>query len=71
MNIKLSKPQVENICKFGKGEDCCSFLIFGGDGFSCAKGTSVEATISYRRFLETMRAMGDNCSGPPEYKIKE
>lgn len=49
-------------------EQRCSFLILGVVGFECAKGSSVESLIRERR--PTMKARGDNCSGPPDFKIQ-
>ena len=54
---------VYETCKLGKGEACCAFLVMGVNGFECAKGTGVEATIKQRLELGTMGAKGDNCEG--------
>jgi len=68
MNANLIKDeQVKTLCKMGKGEQCCSFLVMSGDGFSCAKKTDLAGHIYYRRSLGTMTAQGDNCSGPPNF----
>jgi len=62
---------VTKICKRGMGEVCCSFLIVDGalglGNYSCAKDTDIEPTIRERRATASMKAMGDNCSGPPHF----
>ncbi|MBI4992315.1 MAG: hypothetical protein HZB99_03785 [Candidatus Harrisonbacteria bacterium] len=64
----LNEEQLKNICKLGKGEVTCSFLgMIPGSGFSCLKGTPVEAIIWERRDSGKMSAKGDNCSGPPNF----
>lgn len=71
MNETLSKEQMENICRVGQGKETCAFLIMTPDGMSCAKGTDSEKILSFRRETGQMRAQGDNCSGPPEYKFNQ
>ncbi|MBU6231096.1 MAG: hypothetical protein KGI45_01080 [Patescibacteria group bacterium] len=61
----LSEDRVKTLCKMGRGPDTCSFLI-AGTGMCCAKGSVFEQAILERR--PTMKAQGDNCSGPPEFK---
>lgn len=40
-------------------------------GFECAKGTNMEILLRKRRKDKTIRAMGNNCGGPPDFKILE
>jgi hypothetical protein len=68
---KISNKQIQEVCKCGKGEECCSFLAMGSGGFVCVKGTDMEPMIFQRRFLESMTAMGNNCSGPPDFKLNK
>lgn len=56
------------LCKAGKGEATCSFLILGKGGFMCAKGTDFQPEIDRRRAAGKMGAMGNNCSGSPKYE---
>jgi len=65
----LNEFHVKNVCKFGKKEETCSFLAMGGEGLMCTKGTSLEFIIQQRREQKSMRAMGDNCSGPPDFTV--
>lgn len=60
-----------NICKFGKGPETCSFLGMTGNEFQCLKGSSLESVIRQRRRENSIRAKGDNCSGPPDFKVAE
>ena len=65
--MALSDDQMENLCLVGSGRFCCSFLVMGSNGFQCAKSTEFESVIRVRRARGTITAMGDNCSGPPDF----
>jgi hypothetical protein len=58
-----SRQHVEEVCKFGKGEEVCRYLVFGGEGFGCAKANPLRETIDKRSEAGTMGAKGDNCEG--------
>ena len=65
----LSDDHVKDVCRRGQGAATCSFLVVTS-GWHCAKEPefqSVYQTIAVRRFTESMNAMGDNCSGPPDF----
>lgn len=64
----MDKAYIKTICQIGRGAETCSFLIAGANGFECAKGTGLEQAINERRETKAMNALGDNCSGPPEFK---
>jgi len=57
---------IDNVCQIGKGSITCSFLVSGPDGFFCAKGSNLEDLIYRRKIEGSIRAMGDNCSGPED-----
>ena len=59
----------EKVCKMGKGPATCSFLGMTGSEFRCLKGSSMESIIQQRRQEDSMSAKGDNCSGPPDFKV--
>jgi hypothetical protein len=63
----LSESHTDSVCLKGKGEKTCSFLMFGGSGWECSKGGDMEQFIRSRRDDKSMKAMGDNCSGPPSF----
>lgn len=63
----LPDDHIKNICALGQGRSTCSFLMLDGAGFECAKGTGIDNIIAERRILGQMVAMGDNCSGPPDF----
>ena len=63
----LPNGHEEKVCKAGCGEATCAFLTAGGDGFRCAKDSVIEKNIRQRLAEGTMRAKGDNCSGPPDF----
>ncbi len=56
------------VCKFGKGQETCSFLGMSGNGLRCLKGSPLESNIIQRRREDSMGAKGDNCSGPPDFQ---
>lgn len=60
------KEHVKEICKLGKGEECCAYFVMG-PGFMCAKGTTLAYTIELRLAAGTMNAKGDNCQGITEF----
>lgn len=65
--VPVPPEHLDNICKLGQGEAVCAFVGAGADGFSCMKGSAVDATIRQRIASGSMNAKGDNCSGPPEF----
>lgn len=69
--MKVSDGQLEQVCRPGEGAFTCSFLVFGPEGFGCAKTTSLEGLIRQRRAERSMNAMGDNCDGPPDFQAHE
>lgn len=54
------------ICLIGKKQETCKFLSIDGKGYQCLKNSSLEKIIIER--ASSMRAKGDNCSGPPDFK---
>ncbi len=63
----VSLNHAKIVCKLGEGKETCSFLTLGAGQFECVKGTIYQAHIAERRAKRNMSAMGDNCSGPPNY----
>jgi hypothetical protein len=59
----------ETVCQPGKGKLTCSFLGMTPD-FECLKGTAFEPELQRRRQEGSMGAQGDNCSGPPDFKVQ-
>ena len=64
----LPEGYPETVCLMGHGALCCSFLVVGPGGLECAKLTPFEGMIRERRAEGSMRAMADNCSGPPDFR---
>ena len=58
---KINNERLEEICKQGQGEECCRYIVFGPNGFECAKHMRLKTTIDQR--VEHMTAQGDNCEG--------
>lgn len=64
---------VKDVCREGSGHAQCSYLVCDGAKRWCAKGNSSLATVIRFRLrpgsVMQLTALGDNCTGPPEYKI--
>lgn len=67
MSAKITcKTHVMEVCKLGKGSTCCRFLSFS-HGFCCEKKSDIAGLLNARANAGTMRALGDNCSGAPDF----
>jgi hypothetical protein len=64
----ITQEHVNNVCGVGTGAKTCSYIMMSSEGWECAKGTMVERAINERRETGTMNAMGNNCSGSPDFK---
>jgi len=53
----------KDTCKLGQAEDCCRYLMAGGNGFECAKLTKLKEAIDKKVEAGTFNAHGDNCDG--------
>jgi hypothetical protein len=53
-------------CKIGQGAECCRYIVAGKGGITCAKLTSVKATIDNRVAAGSFTAKADNCQGKEE-----
>ena len=60
----VEEPRLRSVCLFGQGAKCCTYLGMM-DGFRCLKHSEFHALLTARREAGTIRAMGDNCPGPP------
>jgi len=56
-----------SVCEGAGSSATCRFLTAGPGGFACAKGSDLHGYISGRVEAGTMKAVGDNCSGPPDF----
>jgi len=67
----IKDSHLSHVCRLGNGKRCCSFLMSPDGGFTyhCAKENDY-----YHLAIESMRqrrqtwAMGNNCTGPPEFE---
>jgi hypothetical protein len=65
--MALTDEFVKRVCAPPpRGPSTCSYLLAGAGGWVCAK-TEYRLTqaINERRTAGTIRAKGDNCTGPP------
>jgi hypothetical protein len=70
--VGLSDNRVKEICRIGQGGGTCAFLSFDPNtGFFCAKGTGLERVIFMRLAHGESRSKGDNCAGPPNFKLHD
>jgi len=69
-NISVDNDYVHRVCKPGYGAATCSYIGAMAKGWICMKKTELEAQVNRRRNEKSMVAMGDNCSGPPEFKLR-
>jgi hypothetical protein len=54
--------ELKEICRLGKGSECCPFLVCGSDGFECWKMNYPSNTILHNRVdAGTMNAKGKPC----------
>ncbi len=61
----MTDKHLDAVCRMGGDSACCRYVLFSS-GFKCAKGSNMQSTIDSR--AKTMKAKGDNCSGPLEFK---
>lgn len=61
--MEISEERLKEICKAGQGKECCRYLVFGSEGFECAKHTGLAVTLDIKVETNTMRAQGNNCEG--------
>ena len=73
MSMHLSENHIRTVCKKGHGEDTCQFLTFlsGENEWRCAKGaeTAVMAIWQSQQKHQVVVLKGNNCSGPPDFRI--
>lgn len=66
----LSDSWTVNTCKRGQGAETCSYLMMGPLGWHCAKeNAGFCKLIDEKRATGNIRAMADNCSGPPLFQL--
>jgi hypothetical protein len=57
----LTTEYIKNVCKIGKGHDCCRYLLCGAVGFECGKLGALKGVIDSS--VQYMSAQADNCEG--------
>lgn len=65
---------LDSVCRPGHGGDTCAYLtmrpVAGGSIWQCAKSDPIVTEAIRERLAQgTMKAQGDNCSGPPEWSV--
>ena len=58
--MSIDKDRLHNICKIGKGADCCKYLGAGAKGIECLKLTPFKEMLDRK---VGMVAQSDNCEG--------
>lgn len=63
--VFMTADEAKDVCRLGQGEKCCAFLVVGGEGFECVRGSAASHTIWKRINEGSMNAKGiglwDNC----------
>ncbi len=59
----MDNKRVAEICKVGRGNDCCRYLVCDAEGWQCAKHTELKGILDLRVLAGDMNARGDNCKG--------
>ena len=67
----IDPEHLRKVCLIGQGVVTCRFIVAGAEGLTCAKGTNVESILKERGDRGQMLAVGDICSGPPNFKTGE
>jgi hypothetical protein len=58
--VFMEVDEAKDICKLGKGEECCAFLVSGAGGFECLRMGYPNNTSIFARLEEgTMNAKGE------------
>ena len=58
--VKMSIDEAEEICKLGKGKECCAFLVMSPIGFECCRMDYPNNSLIFSRLKEgTINAKGE------------
>lgn len=64
MSLNVNIEHIEKNCKVGKGSNTCRYLLFGMNGFQCAKdNTENKKAVDENWATKSHGAQGDNCVG--------
>ncbi len=64
MSLNVNIEHIEKLCKVGKGSNTCRYLLFGMNGFQCAKdNTENKKAVDENWATKSHGAQGDNCEG--------
>ena len=71
--VTVTPEQTVKLCKKAQGAKTCRFLTIGGPemDFQCAKGSEMHDYLNRRALEGNLKAQGDNCTGPPDFKPLE
>ena len=69
---KIDQDTLNGICKIGKKVKTCRYIMLSpGDGYICAKGSSMAPVLDKSVNENKMVAKGDNCEGLRNYEKRE
>jgi hypothetical protein len=67
---KIAEDKLHSLCRFQQGAATCAFIVADGDGLKCAKGSiGLNNAILARWQARSMKADGNYCHGPKDYKL--
>lgn len=74
--VLMEGDEAKDICKLGKGEECCAFLTVSGKGFECIRMSYPANGSIFSRLKDgTMNAKGrggwDGCAWPGKPAIED
>lgn len=58
--VRMTGEEAKSVCKLGRGEECCAFLVCGANGFECIRMSPSFNAVIFSRLKEgTMSAKGE------------
>ena len=68
---KIDQDTLNNICKIGKKEKTCRYVMLCSFGYICAKSSPIATVLDKSVNENKMVAKGDNCEGLRNYEKNE
>lgn len=70
--MSSSIKHIKNVCKIGKGSECCRYLMATENGFFCGKiDPDTKKLLDFRVDAGISLAVGDNCDGKDSKKLND
>ena len=70
--VDITVERSLDLCRKSEKGGTCRFLVSGTESvFACAKNSNMHAFLNGRALEGKLKAQGDNCTGPPDFKPLE